>query len=45
MPFSLNSQNGFKFLSFREEMTNSHRGSKATLLNEIICYSGQKGID
>lgn len=45
MPFSPNSQNYFKFLSFREDMTNSHRDSRATLLNQIICYSGQKWID
>lgn len=45
MPFRLNSQNYFKFLSFRGDMTNSHRDSRATLLNHIICYSGQKWID
>lgn len=45
MPFSFNSQNNLKFLSCREEMTNSHRDSRATLLNQIICYSVQKWID
>lgn len=37
-PFSPNSQNYFKFLSFREDTTNSHRDSRVTAESDYLLF-------